>query len=329
MTDHNDHDGTPAAHGTTGQTEAAGPSLDRRSLLRRGGALVAGVAGASVVGAALAGGASAATGDPTLLGTANDAGTATTSVTSGNTTSTLSVASSGAGAPLVVVPQADNTGFLDAPPGGFATVADSGPFVTATFADPYFVHDNDVNGVLLARINTDLNTETVVGIAPVRVLDTRSAAGRANIIVGAENLDSAGRLKAGKSIAIQLSSAFSYASVVFGNLTVAGGSVAGGFATVWPEGATVPATSTINFARGGVIANAFTVGAGFEDTDAVRNAPTLRVFTAQTTHLVLDIVGAQTLLVLVSAAPAAAGRAALSARHAARDNALGRALRNR
>jgi hypothetical protein len=324
MTSHPDTAVTPMSGG---EPTAAGHPVNRRSLLRRGGAIVAGVAGASMVGAAFSTDASAASGDPLALGTTNDAGTASTSVTSASASSTVALSSTANGAPLVVTPQAlQSPTFQSAPPGGIGTVLTGGPLNTPTYADPYFIHDNDGTGPVVGRFNTDINTETVVGISPVRVLDTRSAAGRANIVSGAANLDSSGRLKAGTSIVVQLSSAFSYASVIFGNVTVAGGSVAAGYATVWPEGGTVPTASTVNFPKGGVIANAFTVAAGFEDTNATRNAPTLRLFAFQTTHLVLDITAAQTLPLLTAAAtPAATPQDAASRRRlAARNHALAR-----
>src|SRR5215471_4493529 len=68
--------------------------VNRRTLLRRGGVIVAAtVAGVTAVEALNAGDAQGAPGDPLVLGQANDSGTALTSLTGGATTgATLTVA---------------------------------------------------------------------------------------------------------------------------------------------------------------------------------------------------------------------------------------------
>jgi len=69
------------------RSEGAATSLDRRALLRTGGAAVAaGVAGLAVVETVAATSAQAASGDQVLAGRANDAGVDPTSLTSSDAT---------------------------------------------------------------------------------------------------------------------------------------------------------------------------------------------------------------------------------------------------
>jgi hypothetical protein len=56
--------------------------------------------------------------------------------------------------------------------------------------------------------------------APSWILDTRSASGRANILNPSGNLDSHGRLLAGKTITISAYSLVCFADALFANLTV-------------------------------------------------------------------------------------------------------------
>ena len=83
--------------GTAG--DRSGTVMNRRALLRAGG-VVAGIAGIGTYAAASAPSAGAASGDPVLMGAANDAGTADTVVTTAAFAPTLLLSNTGSGAPL-------------------------------------------------------------------------------------------------------------------------------------------------------------------------------------------------------------------------------------
>ena len=126
---------------------------------------------------------------------------------------------------------------------------------------------------------TEWTASQVIPIIPQRVLDTRGASGRGNIVNPAGNLDSAGRLLAGHQIQVDLSDLEVAAAAAYCNLTAVG-PLAGGYMTLWPGG-TRPATSSINFAANAVIANFAVTG--------VSGADTVSIFSSVTTHVLLDI----------------------------------------
>lgn len=85
----------------------------------------------------------------------------------------------------------------------------------------------------------------LVPIPPTRVLDTRSAAGRARLLEGANQIDSQGRAVAGAWLLVHLDGIVNYGDGLIGNVTVAK-TEKGGFATVYGRGA-APGASTINW----------------------------------------------------------------------------------
>jgi hypothetical protein len=245
--------------------------VNRRTLLRRGGVIVAAtVAGVSAVEALNAADAQGAPGDPLVLGQANDSGTAPTSLTSGATTAaTFTVANTGAHAPVGLASQSFAS--FAAAGGGELANLDGLLYSTVDFGGTI--------GPLPGFVYTEFTANQVVTIVPQRILDTRTSAGRVNILNAAGNLDSSGRLLAGHTINIDLSSLEVAAASALCNLTAVS-PVATGFMTLFPGG-TRPATSSINFTAGAIIANFAVTGTSSTDT--------VSIFSAVTSHVLLDI----------------------------------------
>jgi hypothetical protein len=239
--------------------------VDRRVLLRRGGAVLAGTAGLAAVGAANAGSASADPGQPVIQGADNNALSTRTTLTSSNATGTLSLSNTGGGAPINIAHQDT----VDTVRGGdFYNVV----------GNLFFGHDLDFPGF----VYTDLVANQLVPINPARVLDTRTSAGRARIINPSGNIDSQGRLIGGRSIQIDLADFVFFGIAMYGNLTVTA-PVAAGFATLYPIDPR-PATSTVNYVTNQTVANFAVCGIGFTETilDLVS------IFSSRTTHVILD-----------------------------------------
>jgi hypothetical protein len=250
------------------QEETSG--LDRRVLLRTGGAAVlAGVAGLAVAETVTAAGAGALAGDPLVLGTTNDSGTAPTSLTSADAAGpTLAVANTAGLAPLHLVEQ---------PLPGSAPALTSGDL--NNYAGDLYYTAGGTGGPFIGFVYTEFTANQLVTITPQRILDTRTAAGRAQITNAAGNLDSAGRLLALHTIVISLASLEVAAEAAFCNLTAVL-PLGPGNMRLWPGGAR-PATSSINFTANAVIANFAVTGTSAKDT--------VSIFSTATTHVLLDV----------------------------------------
>jgi hypothetical protein len=293
------------AHDMDNGNESPDAEHDRRELLRRGALLAAGAIGAGTAGAALSPQAALAS-DPNdvVLGQPNSA-SAQTSITFNSTTSTPLNLANSQGAALTLASTTAEAGastplgsLLSSDPDGF------------DYVDLQYVHaDGDWGSVMTSSWET-----TMFAITPFRVLDTRNSHGRRNIVDGASNLDSLGRLKAGTSITVKLDEIFDDAYAWYGNLTAVS-PVGSGYALVWPDGP-APNASTVNFAAGQTIANAFVCLSGFADPES--DAPTVNIKAAQTTHVLLDISGSETWYSANAGEGAAAARSARSARMDAR-----------
>jgi len=278
----------------TGEQDEGRPALGRRALLTRGGVVAAGVAGAGAVAAAVAGPARAAAGDPVLQDTVNDAGTSATPTeldAANNTTPAFiltntgvdaSTTPSGAGPALRLTPSAETV----------PTASTVGGDLTTTLGGAlWFTHNFSTTAtpeIVSAPVHTEATGNVYAALeAPHRVLDTRTAAGRANIVNAAGNLDSTGRLKAGKTIAINLDGLVFLAEAMFGNLTVTG-AAARGYLTVWSGATARPAASSINFVPGATVANFVSSGVS-EFSATILNV--VAIFAEATTHVLLDVVG--------------------------------------
>ena len=243
--------------------------LDRRSLLRKGSALLAGAASLSAAGVAAAPGAVAAPGDPVLAGRDNDAGDDETTLASTALATLRLENTSTDGSALQVMPAPETLDFE-----AYLGSSQSGDVVNAQGA-LLFTHDPEYVG----EIYTDVWANQVVPVTPQRVLDTRTASGRARIVAVGTALDSQGRLLAGRTIEITLEEFVFMGSAAFFNITVVS-PTRGGFATVWPTGS-LPATSSINYAAGQTLANGLVCGLSEFDT--------VRIYSYKTTHVLLDV----------------------------------------
>ncbi|MEV0726409.1 hypothetical protein AB0I37_26955 [Micromonospora purpureochromogenes] len=245
----------------------------RRRLLRRAATVAATTAGAGVAAAVgMPGTAQAAPGDNLIMGTTNDAGAATTTLTS-SAGSALSAQAAG-GVPLRLVPSS----------GLYPNVLDSEAGTLAV----------DDQGDLFIRAGTDANptngwawtsewATTSVAVPPTRILDTRDPNLRRNIVSG--SLDSLGRLQPGVPIVLALDPYVRDGYAIKGNVTVVGMTGAG-VLTVWGSG-TKPTASTVNWATAGTILSNFL----FTELGAVgayRSVLTLQA-TSSPTHAIVDM----------------------------------------
>jgi hypothetical protein len=258
-------------------------AVERRVALRRGAAVIAGVAGLSAAAAATGSAAEAAPGDPVVQGQSNDAGAATTSVTSSSGTGTLQVANSGTGAPLRVAVKAGIA------PASTSIAGDiySTDFNQDGFAFPAFTHvtgTGDTDPAAFGFLFTDVWAFQPIPVIPQRALDTRTADGRRNIVNAAGNLDATGRLLGGHTITLSLNDFTIGFGGVYANITVTG-TAGQGFVSVYPADPR-PTPSSINFVAGQTLSN-FSFTAMNFDVDTLDN--TVRIFALVTTHVLFDV----------------------------------------
>jgi hypothetical protein len=279
-------------------------SLGRRALLTRGGVVAAGVVGAGAVATAVAGPASAQATTAVDMNTANEAGTSATPTeldADNDTTPAFILNNTGAdsvttdGVTTVYSPPnlrltpstvtGDTSAFGPTP----STV---GGDLTAT-ADGFlwFTHDYTLASpaeIIPARVLTESIGNAYAQLeAPVRILDTRSAAGRANIVNPSGNLNSAGQLETGKTILINLDTQVFFAEAVFANVTVTD-TAGAGYLTIWSGATALPATSSINFVKAQTLSN-FVVSGISEYSTTVLNV--VAIYAHQTTHVIMDLAG--------------------------------------
>jgi hypothetical protein len=153
--------------------------------------------------------------------------------------------------------------------------ADSGDLMNID-GDLCFAHGD----YWVGSVYTSLSASQLIPVRPFRAVDTRTTAGRANILNRSGNLDSAGRLIGGHTIEIDLGDHVFQGTAVYANLAVIQ-AVASGYLTVWPSG-TRPGTSALNHAAGQVVSNFCVSGLSFADT--------VRVYAKATTHVLMDVV---------------------------------------
>jgi hypothetical protein len=268
--------------------------VDRRALLMRGGAVAVGAAGAVAAGVAIAAPAGAAVSDPVLQGEVNNVGTgvAATEITADNDPATPTPT-------LVLTNTGGNAGSTEASPSLRLTQAAAGLGLPSSatvggdlMADGdgslWFTHGIPGFGAFPATVHTDITDNLFVPLnAPVRILDTRSKAGRANILDASGNLNSSGMLIGGKTIHLNLTSLVNFANAVTANLSVAG-STGAGFITIWSGAVARPTTSVINFAAKQTLSNLTVTGLAEFSATAT---DTIAIFANVTVHLVLDVAG--------------------------------------
>lgn len=257
------------------QEEQPETAVRRRQLLRRGATLAAGVAGAGVASAVVANPAQAAPGDPVVQGATNQAGAQTTTIISSSPGSTLNLGNT-VGAPLHL-----NAGPI---PDENAAVGSLSYAEEDYWAKPLA----SFAGV---RIHTDVNSNRLVPILPVRLVDTRNAAGRARIFnTPAGAFDGAGRLRPGQTMNVNLEDFVFVGETVFGNVTVTSSTGIGLF-TIYPFNIPRPNVSTINFPASSTLsslANFFNCALGYNESIGVLDA--ISVFCSGAAgHVIIDL----------------------------------------
>src|SRR5229473_1344917 len=186
-------------------------AVGRRALLTRGGVVVAGVVGAGVAGAAVAGPANAATGNPVVQGNVNSVGTdvAATEVTATNNlapTPTVIVTNPGSRVVNTITEATPPLRLTKSPVVNPSSTGVGGDMVATSDGELWFTHGIPM-GNFPAIVHTDLNSNSFVPLAaPHRILDTRASTGRKTVLDPTGKFDSTGRLLAGKTIHINLTS---------------------------------------------------------------------------------------------------------------------------
>ena len=277
--------------------------VDRRHLLR-GGAILAGAAGATIVGAAVAPTAHAADGDPLVLGNVNEA-TFGTFLKIGGTTGSGSPALrlSNAYGPAISLEGSSRNEGVQLDPGHLAG-SPLGPLIGTADGTSYVATGFDLDLLPLP-----------MALPPERLLDTRTTTGRTNIVSSSNPgaVNTQGQLTAGSWIDVGIWPADDPTAfdAVFVNLTVTRAAGAG-FLAAYPPASTRPNTSTLNFSAGATIANGAFVGTGQS-----AGALAVRIYVNQTAAVVMDITGA-TARANASQAPAVAKELASSKAASAR-----------
>ncbi|MEU1604428.1 hypothetical protein [Micromonospora matsumotoense] len=259
-------------------TRASQPDHDyhdpeRRRLLRRAATVAVTTAGAGVAATVgLPGTARAAPGDQLTMGTTNDAGPATTTLSLGYAGLTLR---NTAGAPLRLVPgEKIYPQVLDSASGTVAVDPSGDLFVQVGPSG------NEVN----SWVWTSEWATTSVPVRPTRVLDSRDPDLRRTIVSGASTLDPTGRLTPGNPIVLSLDHLVRDGYALKGNVTVVG-MTGPGFLTAWGSG-TRPTASTVNWSAAGQILSNF-LFAELGTLGGYRSVLTVQV--SAPTHVIVDL----------------------------------------
>jgi hypothetical protein len=257
--------------------------LDRRLLLR-GGAVLAGAAGATAIGAALSPTkANAANDDPIRLGADNSA-TLATSVRIGGV--------SGSPAPTLILNNANGpTLALEALPQGTEISLGVGEIVNTAAGPEIGVDYGDGN--FTTFLATGMDVTNAYPIQAERVLDTRSVVSRRDDVVDGspgQRFDSLGRLAGKKYIDVPVARADGLDMAgVFLNVTAVRPS-SGGYVEVYTPGLR-RAIASLSYSRHVTLTNSVFVAPAISTDDAYY---VVRVYTTHPTHLVVDVLGAVT-----------------------------------
>lgn len=280
---------------SAGQPGQGDTQLRRRQLLRHS-ALLVGAAGVGTAIAAVPSTASAANGDPVVLGEVNAASSPTTMAinsAAGSHEPTLELRNN-RGPSLALQPlAADFPGSMEL---GEIVNTELGPLIGVDselgLATTYLV-----TGIDLADMPTPYPLPK-----PVRLLDTRTAAGRARVLRTSSGAwDSSFRLKKGAWVDIEAAPVTNeYQTPGAWVNIVSVSSQANGNLAVYPPG-TYPGTSTLNFTKGVTLANG-----AFVATGIVAGRHAIRIRASQPSHVVLDLTG----LVIKGSQPTPAGKSA-------------------
>ncbi|GAB2954038.1 hypothetical protein GCM10027280_48120 [Micromonospora polyrhachis] len=280
----------------------------RRAVLRTAATAAGAAVAATAATVANGSPASAANGDPVKIGQPNTGGSTTLRSSAAGDLSTLEVANpNGTTLRLTSNPvSAPTPGALHMSPSGLA-VAGVSPGDSVVRSQQVF---------------STANATMPWPIAPTRILDTRTAAGRSRLLWGADAIDSSGRAEAGAILAVHLKDIVSWGYGMLGNVTVAN-TARSGFATVWSGADDVPASSTINWwgagqlLSNGVITQLAMWDADYPDFVAIAVASPAVVILDVTALLVYSPADVE--LGNAAAAKAAGGRAAFGSGAARKD----------
>ena len=271
-------------------------NVNRRRVLKGAGVVAAGAAGAVVAGAVAATPAHAAAGGNAILGVANDAGASPTGVTAAPTadretlelanTTTFNDANGVArgGAPLRLVPNPNADFISDSAPVGSVGVGRDGTMWTVVTVPGQ-------PGQFRAFTFTDFNANFLVALNPDRVIDTRGPGARGRIL-NPQVLDGIGRVVGGNTINIDLSDYTVGATAVFVNITAVQ-PTGNGFLTAFATGSPQPPVSNVNYSGGQFAVPNFAVVPGGVAQVGAEFHDAISVFTAVTTHVIVDITAVQ------------------------------------
>jgi hypothetical protein len=256
--------------------------LDRRLLLR-GGAVLAGAAGVSVISAALRPSvAQAADGQFAVVGESN---------TSQSTTSYTINSPDGSEQPVLSLANASGPALRLDPVGENYTGNLAIGEIANTLRGPEVGIQQGL-GAQTTWLATGLDLDQIpiaVPIVPERLVDTRIEGGRSTIkTTSADAFDTSFRLKAGAWMDVAITpSGFYGLDAAFVNVTAVK-PIKGGFLTAYPPGDR-PLSSTVNFQEGQTIANGAFILTGIAVEDNAWYV--IRIFTTAVTHLVVDLTG--------------------------------------
>lgn len=273
---------------TDGDQTSSGPVADemtavlQRRRLLRGGALLAGTAGAVALAAGAPMAAYAADGDPVELGSENASSNPTTieiDGPDGGPDPALSLMNgSGPSLELEVLAEDVNWG-LEL---GQIANTELGPIVGVTHPDFGLTTTYLATGIDLEDLPTPYALPK-----PTRLLDTRTLAGRSSVLgTSSGAYDSDFRLKAGAWLDIEVAVDTQTFEIPAAWVNVTAASpLANGFLSVYPPG-DFSGTSTLNFLAKQTLANA-----AFVATGIVAGRFAIRVRVTSPTHVVVDLSG--------------------------------------
>ena len=249
--------------------------VGRRRLLRRAGTVAAGVAGAGVAGAIVATPAHAASGsfDSNSLTAAGVSTTNTATVSEGGLV--------GIGPQLRLVPTTGDLITKQAPVGSIAMDGDgyiwaTTPQGTSSTVRQFLFHTG--------------NSSSIWPIAPVRILDSRTAAGRAHVLNPTGIFQTNGKLKAGQWLHLDLTSQVQYGYAVIGGIQAAD-PAGSGYMTVVPYASvdySAPVqTSNLLYNQGAYIMNMAFCGL----MDGLGSTDVISIYSLQDSWVLFDIYG--------------------------------------
>jgi hypothetical protein len=155
--------------------------------------------------------------------------------------------------------------------GAFNIYASSSTHFIVDVAGYYSTEQTDANGTGL--LFNPLTT-------PVRLLDTRAGTSACDV-PGAPLTAGAARTENARTTCTGIPAA---AQAIVGNATVVNNAGApGGFITLYPDGASLPTVSNLNYVAGQIVPNAFTVRLG--------TSGAFNIYASSATHFITDIAG--------------------------------------